>query len=112
MLPNGGLALLARRRNPRGLEAGAGSRAAGERGQLPSRGRAAGRIALHGLPDAEPVWPGRRPYLQDAAQVDCPQRVIIVVGRPPPVYDGRPSPQPQERLLLRYLPQNFPAYLL
>ena len=74
-----GLALLARRRNPRGLEARADSRAAGDRGQLPSRSRAAGRIALHGLPDAEPVWPGRRPYLQDLPQADAAPRVATQV---------------------------------
>ena len=65
-----GLALLARCRDPRGLEARADSRAAGDPGELPPRGRVAGRIALHGLPDAESVWSGRRHYVQDLTQAD------------------------------------------
>ena len=65
-----GLALLARCRSPRGLEARTDSRAAGDPGQLPSCGRVAGRIALHGLPDAESVRPRRRPYVQDLPQAN------------------------------------------
>ena len=53
-----GLALRARCRSPGGFEARADSRAAGEQGQLQSRGRVAGRVALHGLPDAESVRSG------------------------------------------------------
>ena len=70
-----GMALLARRRYSRGLEARADSGAAGDRGQLPSRGRVAGRIALHGLPDAESIRTRRRPHLQDLPQADRPPRL-------------------------------------
>ena len=50
-------------------------RAAGDRGQLPSRGRVAGRIALHGLPDAESIRTRRRPHLQNLPQADRPPRL-------------------------------------
>ena len=55
-----GMAVLAGRCYPRGLEARADSRAAGDRRQSPSRSRTAWHIALHGLPDAEAVSFGRR----------------------------------------------------
>src|SRR5271170_7849561 len=69
------MAVLARRRNPRGLEARADSGTAGDRGQLPSGGRVARRIALHGLPDAEPLRPGRGAHVQDLPQANRPPSI-------------------------------------
>src|ERR1700689_982511 len=69
------MAVLARRRNPRGLEARTDWGAAGDRGQLPSRARVARRIALHGLPDAEPLRPGRGAHVQDLPKANRPPSI-------------------------------------
>ena len=80
--PGQGMALLARRGDSRGLEARADSGVAGDRGQLPSRGRVAGSIALHGVPDAEPVRTGRRPHLPDLPQAHRPPRIVRTANEP------------------------------
>src|SRR5580692_11087690 len=80
------MALLARRCNPRGLEARADSGSAGDRWQLPSRGRVAGRIALYSLPDVEPVRVGRRSHVQNVPQANSPPRIAqggtLIVAKP------------------------------
>src|SRR5580704_840653 len=80
------MALLARRCNPRGLEARADSGSAGDGGQLPSRGRVAGRIALYSVPDAEPVRVGRRSHVQNVPQANRSPRIAqggtLIVAKP------------------------------